>query len=129
MNKNCSDFYSPGMYQSRVWTYAAVFVTCLCWFSLRALAQNPNITHPAEGDFAYVLWSLEFLSSPADFFRNSIIGNAWVRLLWCECVVEFFPIRSLSCLMCLHSNFNWQMKWPVSNFLSSRGIDVYVQFQ
>ncbi|CAB4312324.1 unnamed protein product [Prunus armeniaca] len=36
------------MYQSRVWTYAAVFATCLCWFSLRALAQNPNITHPAE---------------------------------------------------------------------------------
>ncbi|PQQ02333.1 putative LRR receptor-like serine/threonine-protein kinase [Prunus yedoensis var. nudiflora] len=36
------------MYQSRVWTYAAVFATCLCWFSLRALAQNLDITHPAE---------------------------------------------------------------------------------
>ncbi|KAM2613972.1 hypothetical protein TB2_028642 [Malus domestica] len=36
------------MHQSRVWTYAFVFATFLCWSSLRAGAQNPNITNPAE---------------------------------------------------------------------------------
>ncbi|TQD75193.1 hypothetical protein C1H46_039268 [Malus baccata] len=36
------------MHQSRVWTCTFVFATFLCWSSLRAGAQNPNITNPAE---------------------------------------------------------------------------------
>ncbi|KAB2616706.1 LRR receptor-like serine/threonine-protein kinase [Pyrus ussuriensis x Pyrus communis] len=36
------------MHQSRVWTYAFVFATFLCWSSPGAGAQNSNITHPGE---------------------------------------------------------------------------------
>ncbi|KAM1204952.1 hypothetical protein ACFX2G_005920 [Malus domestica] len=36
------------MYPSTVWTYAWVFGMFLCWSSVRAGAQDPGITHPAE---------------------------------------------------------------------------------